>query len=249
MKGASNLKPATSAPGASSSARRAGLRQRRRFGALVGGLSNLIAETRPSAKVRVSSVSTPPISETSANRTPACEVIILAGGLSSRMGRDKARLRLGGRSTLAHIRATARRLGLPVRVVRRDLVPRCGPLGGIYTAFRRSRAEVLLFLSCDEPFVSAELLREILRKFSRPAKALFVRVGRTVGFPCVVRRAALPGIERQLARKDLSLQSLARRLQARRMRLAPVRAAELFNVNTPADWAEARRRWHVRSHG
>lgn len=57
------------------------------------------------------------------------EVFILAGGLSARMGRDKARLRLRGRTLLAWVRAAARATGWPVRVIRRDLVPRCGPLG------------------------------------------------------------------------------------------------------------------------
>src|ERR1044072_1658113 len=43
-----------------------------------------------------------------------CEGCILAGGLSRRMGRDKTRLRLGGRTVLGQIRATARQLRHPV---------------------------------------------------------------------------------------------------------------------------------------
>ena len=87
------------------------------------------------------------------------EVCILAGGLSSRMGRDKARLRLNGRTLLAQVRDAAQTLGCPVRVIRRDLVTRCGPLGGVFTALKTSRAEAVLFLACDMPFVSPELLR------------------------------------------------------------------------------------------
>ena len=66
----------------------------------------------------------------------ACEVCILAGGRSRRMGRDKARLRLGGVSLLARLKGLARALRLPARVIRRDAVPRCGPLGGIFTALK-----------------------------------------------------------------------------------------------------------------
>ena len=88
------------------------------------------------------------------NVSTDCTGVILVGGKSRRMGVDKARLRLGGRTLLARVREHAAQLGFRVRVVRKDLVPPCGPLGGIYTAMKRSRADALLFLSCDMPFVT-----------------------------------------------------------------------------------------------
>src|SRR6266566_1093085 len=90
------------------------------------------------------------------------EICILAGGLSRRMGRDKSRLRLGRRTMLGHIRGEARKLGFPVRVIRRDAVPRCGPLGGVYTALKTTRAHAVVFLACDMPFVSADLIAFLL---------------------------------------------------------------------------------------
>src|SRR5689334_13117942 len=93
-----------------------------------------------------------------------CEICILAGGLSRRMGLDKSRLKLGRRTLLGHIRAEAKRTGLPVRVIRRDCVPRCGPLGGIFTALKSTRAEWVLFLACDMPFVSGELMKWLLAR-------------------------------------------------------------------------------------
>src|SRR5213593_339204 len=94
------------------------------------------------------------------------EICILAGGLSTRMGRDKARVRLGGRTLLGHVRANAMQSGLPVRVLRKDLIARCGPLGGIYSALRTTRRAAVLFLACDMPFVSAALLRSLVQKFN-----------------------------------------------------------------------------------
>jgi len=73
---------------------------------------------------------------------PAMAGIVLAGGLSSRMGQDKALLRWQGRSLLAHMCALLQAAGaqtlrvsgsypaLPGVESVPDLVPRCGPLGG-----------------------------------------------------------------------------------------------------------------------
>src|SRR5678815_5236223 len=86
----------------------------------------------------------------------AIGVCILAGGLSSRMGKDKARLRLSGRSLLGHARRVAAEAGLACRVVVKDAVSRCGPLGGICTCLASSRAEAEIFLACDMPFITSE---------------------------------------------------------------------------------------------
>lgn len=172
----------------------------------------------------------------------AVEVILLAGGLGSRMGRDKARLRLGGRTLLAWVRAAARATGWPVRVIRRDLVPRCGPLGGVWTAFQRSRAERLVFLSCDMPFVTPALVRAV---GERKGRGVFTQTEEGAGFPFALDRACLPLVEQALAEQRFSLQALARRLRARKLTLPRRRQAELLNLNTPEDFARAQAAWRA----
>ena len=169
------------------------------------------------------------------------EVCILAGGLSTRMGRDKARLRLGGRTLLAHVRANAKQLGLPVRVIRRDAVPRCGPLGGVVTALRSARADVVLFLSCDAPFVSAAMMAVTIERLKSGTDAVFTTERDVAGFPFVLRCDFLKQVEARLVAKEFSLQRLAATLRAKRVRVPGTRSWELFNVNTPAEWAEAKR--------
>src|SRR5262245_51990598 len=105
---------------------------------------------------------------------PSLEICLLAGGLSSRMGTDKARLCLGGRPLLQHIRQTARKLNVPVRILSTDIIPRCGPLGGVYTGLIRSRTQAVLFLPCDMPFVSSELLLKVVRALPKRGLAAFV---------------------------------------------------------------------------
>jgi molybdopterin-guanine dinucleotide biosynthesis protein A len=179
---------------------------------------------------------------------PAVEICILAGGLSSRMGRDKTRLRLGGQSLLARIRSVAAETPWPVRVIRRDLVPRCGPLGGVGTALQTTRAEAVLFLACDMPFITAEWIGKLVKLNRARRRAVFTLGGNGPGFPFLLRRAALPQVEEQMAARRFSLQSLAAKCRARMIR-APGGARSLFNVNTPADWRAARGFLSVRSHG
>ncbi len=175
------------------------------------------------------------------------EICILAGGLSSRMGRDKSRLRLGERTLLAHIRATAKEIGLPYRIIRRDLVVPCGPMGGIYTALLTARADATLFLSCDMPFVSAGLLEMLVHKAEHNETALFVEANGRVGFPLILfRRTALPVVERQLQKMAFSIQPLAQALHSQTIRLASRQARELFNINTPDDLRQARALWRGR---
>ncbi len=190
-----------------------------------GGKSGALKAKRKSGQR--SAVSRPP---------SAVEVVILAGGLSMRMGRDKARLRLGGRTLLAWVRDATRATGWRVRVIQRDLLPRCGPLGGVWTAFRRSRAERLVFLSCDMPFVTAALIRAVAE---RKGRGVFAHSEEGAGFPFALDRACLPLVEQALAEKRFSLQALARRVAATELRLPRRRQEELRNLNTVEDFARA----------
>lgn len=173
----------------------------------------------------------------------SCEVCILAGGLSSRMGRNKAKLRLGGKSLLTHAKVVAAALACPARIIRHDLVPRCGPLGGIYTALKTTTARKIIFLSCDMPFVPSGLLRRMLTALRPNALAVFLLHDGILGFPFLLRVQALPNVEELLREKRLALQRLAAKLQAKIVRSTRREASLLVNVNTPDDWIRARQLW------
>ena len=166
------------------------------------------------------------------------EVVILAGGLSTRMGADKSRVYLQGRSMLSRIRSTASQLNFPIRVIRKDAVPRCGPLGGIMTALLTTRAEAVLFLACDMPLISTSLLTRLLKASRRGACPVFTVQQKRIGFPLVLPRARLPCVDAQIARRTFSVQGLAKALKAKTLRVAST-TKELLNVNTPAEKIEA----------
>jgi molybdopterin-guanine dinucleotide biosynthesis protein A len=170
-------------------------------------------------------------------------ISILAGGQSRRMGRDKARLRFGRRTLLGHVRVAAAATGWPVRIIRRDAVPRCGPLGGIFTALSTSRGEAELFLACDMPFVSTALLLELAKRLGPGCDAVFAATDSGPGFPLLLRATALPAVERQIRARRFSVQALASVLGAKLFRPSKTRAIELVNINTPEEWEEARPRY------
>jgi molybdopterin-guanine dinucleotide biosynthesis protein A len=96
---------------------------------------------------------------------------ILAGGQSSRMGRDKAMLAPGGTPLLLRTAALLATLAVPpiiigpperysalgYRVVSDD-TPSIGPLGGIATALRHSNQSWNLIVGCDMPFLTSQWL-------------------------------------------------------------------------------------------
>lgn len=164
------------------------------------------------------------------------------------MGSDKSRLRLGRRTLLGHVRAAVATLGFPIRVIRRDLVPRCGPLGGIHTALQQSRAEKVLILACDMPDVTQGWLQSLLLALPTGELALFSSADGRAGFPMLLRREACETIVRQqIERQQFSLQQLCESLQSRVMPATGGLADGLVNLNTPGELEQARRRRRVRS--
>ncbi len=105
------------------------------------------------------------------------ELVILAGGESSRMGTDKGLLELKGKPMIEHLIdtfserfssisiATSNKqyiqFGLPVLT---DDYEAIGPLGGIHSALKKSKGKQVLFLSVDAPFVTVEIIEELLSK-------------------------------------------------------------------------------------
>ena len=173
------------------------------------------------------------------------DAVILAGGKSKRMGRDKSRIRLGRRTLLGHARAAVADADLKPRVVATDLQPGLGPLGGIATALRSAKHSRVLFLGCDMPFMTGELIKEFLSAATDGIGPIFTRHKKGVGFPFVLRRSDLVLVGKQMDCGALSLQRLAKRLKAREWQPPASQVSELFNINTPADLAEAKRRLKV----
>jgi molybdenum cofactor guanylyltransferase len=111
---------------------------------------------------------------------------VLAGGKSSRMGRDKALMELAGKPLLAHAVKKLQRVCMDVRVlggnpefaayapIVPDLHPECGPLGGMEAALKHSIFDWNLLMPVDMPFLPSAFLdywvRQTLAREKRGAR-------------------------------------------------------------------------------
>jgi len=112
-------------------------------------------------------------------------IFVLAGGKSTRMGKDKAFVEFEGRTLLARSLDLARSVSASVRIVGsrekfapfapvvEDVFRDCGPLGGIQAGLRASPTDINLILAVDMPFLSRALL-EFLIEQARGTPAIVV---------------------------------------------------------------------------
>lgn len=184
-------------------------------------------------------------------------VAVLAGGAGQRLGAPKAAVALAGRPLISYPLEAASGARLEAVVVAKPdtPLPQLGvavwaepaqprhPLRGLVTALERAEGQPVLALGCDLPFVTADLLAWLAR-LAGPAAV--PRVGGRLQ-PLLARYD--PGVLEPLAAALSSEQPLSEAVAALRPR--PVVEAQLrrfgpparltFNVNTPAELAEAER--------
>lgn len=189
------------------------------------------------------------------------EGFILAGGASSRMGVDKAHLRLGGlkfvervaqalstiaeRITVVSSKAGGDAWGL--RVVP-DVFAERGALGGLHSAFVHARTDLIAVVSCDLPFVTGELFGRLVSLSEKEDQAVVPVQEDLRPQPLCALYApheCLKVAESLIQDGELRPRALLQKVRTRRISfeaLTDLDGAGLFfsNVNTPADFEQAR---------
>jgi molybdenum cofactor guanylyltransferase len=170
---------------------------------------------------------------------------ILAGGQASRFsGQDKSALIVGGRSIRERQLAALAAVTDDIAIVtaERDIVPGCGPLGGIYTALNDARGDAVFVTACDVPFLDAGLIRHLLAR-TVDADVVVPRTEEGYHPLCAAyTRACLEAIARRLAERRLKISDLFADVRTHEVNAAEIArfgdpARLLLNVNSPADYA------------
>jgi molybdenum cofactor guanylyltransferase len=209
---------------------------------------------------------------------PTLDVLayVLAGGASSRFGRDKALVRFGTVPLLLEIVQLARTCTSEVAVVAgaqkypdlgakleiiEDQWPGEGPLGGIITALQHTAAtdrsvEWNLILSCDMPFLTAEWLQFLVDQGRQSDKEIQVIIPHSAHGPeplCACYRTSAADALKNIF--DRGVRKVTQALKEVRTEVLDESvwkrfdsAGRLFwNMNTPADFEEAQRLWETKN--
>jgi molybdopterin-guanine dinucleotide biosynthesis protein A len=175
---------------------------------------------------------------------------VLAGGKSSRMGRDKALLPHNGTPLAGHVARQVLSaagevtvIGDPDRYFRLgfavvgDLIEPCGPLGGIFTALTVSGRDWNLVAACDMPRIDPRDLIRLLKLAGQGEGGCVIprdAGGKSHPLCAVYHRSCLPAITRAIRERRLKVTEVLGDL---RPVFAPVSdPASLTNINTPEDW-------------
>lgn len=182
--------------------------------------------------------------------------LVLAGGMSLRMGAPKATLRLGRETLLEHAIAALRpecdqiivaiapgqEVGnLPGCLVVYDEAPGLGPLAGLVAGLAASTDEWHLTLACDLPLVKRPVL-QLLKRLSHDAEAVVPVVqGRLEPLLAAYASTCLGPAREVLATGRRSMAAMLDQVTVRRVEEDELRAADpelvsFTNVNTWEDY-------------
>lgn len=190
-------------------------------------------------------------------------IVILAGGASRRIGRDKALLPVKGIPMIKRVVDVALKISSEVVIVTSDRRASrsissvvgdeviivedeekgWGPMMGIFTGCKRLRAEYVAVVPCDAPFLNQRVLLELFKRAEgRDAAIPLWPNGYLEPLHSVYRRQAVLELAEELIKKgSRSIVQLIKSLKdvvyvsVEELKLVDEKLLTFFNVNTPRD--------------
>ena len=182
-----------------------------------------------------------------------CTAIIMAGGDSKRMGRDKASLTLGGETLLQTVTTTMQQLFPQVVVSVRQLraginlpqvcdeQPDGGPLAGLVASLESIDTPWAFMVACDMPFVVPEVV-ELLAGYRSVQHQAVVPVvhGHPQPLAAFYAASCLAPLRASLTARQKSMRGVLQQLDVRYVDETEMLAADpqlrsFFDLDTPQD--------------
>lgn len=186
------------------------------------------------------------------NKTPELKGLVLAGGRSSRMGKDKGMIEWHGKPQREYLVDLLESAGLDTYISCRpdqvtelngyqlipDRIPDQGPLGAIYSAFETYPDAAWLVVACDMPFVNMSTI-EFLIQHRKPeySGTAFCAPAFEEKTPDPLMAIWEPDIRQLVTQRLKEGQRCARKTLALAgvQLLDPLEPSDMINVNTPQD--------------
>lgn len=185
-----------------------------------------------------------------------CTALILAGGRSSRMGRDKAMLPFGQTtviqtlidtlhplfaSTLLSVRAPRPELNLPQVC---DATEAGGPLGGLICGLAEIRTNWAFVIACDMPMIRPAMIHLLATQRAHQHAVVAIVQGHVQPFAAFYSTRCLPLLRTCFNAGQLGITSALQQLTMTCMDEADLIRADpglnsFFDLDTPEDWERA----------
>ena len=183
------------------------------------------------------------------------------GGKSSRMGQDKAQLLLNGQpfwkriaqelsacgKVYLSVSQTCDEKALEGYPMIRDVVPDCGVMGGLYSAFQTIEEDLLFACACDMPFVNRRFVQWMRNRWEEEGQkgrqwdgiVVCGDDGKTHATAALYHRRLQGKLEEQVRQRRLRMHTFVR--EEANILLLPMEEVTSFsrcfqNINTPEDY-------------
>jgi molybdopterin-guanine dinucleotide biosynthesis protein A len=186
--------------------------------------------------------------------------IILAGGENTRMGLNKALLKINTHTIIEHIIEVIKPLFSEILVVTnypedfeflklrlvRDVTPTRGSLMGIYSGLLHSKTHYNFFFACDMPFVNPDLVKFMIGQSQ--GYDVVIPEGKKGLEPlhAIYSKSCIEPIKEQLGRSNPKIVDFFSQVKVKMIGQSTVAHFDpdqlsFFNVNTRADYLRALR--------
>jgi len=183
--------------------------------------------------------------------------VLLTGGKSRRMGRNKALLKLDGKELIERNLETLNKVcsevvissneddlykGYGYPVITDDIKGK-GPLGGIYSVLKKAKNDHLFFAACDMPFLHEEAIRYIYREMNDFDAVVPYALGRIHPLHACYHKRILPLVEEKVLNDKLRLTDVLGECRTKIIKVE--KCSDIYqkliersvqNVNTPDEW-------------
>lgn len=172
--------------------------------------------------------------------------IILAGGKSTRIGTDKAFLKLNGNTFIEHITKSISPFVSDIIIVSNnaaydklgykrveDLINDSGPLAGLYTGLHYSKTTYNLVLSCDVPLVNDRVLKTLIDSIDGTSEVIQLKsLDRTIPLIAIYKKGCITKCLQLLNKGERRLRAFVNQLNTKTITLKSDLDIYVQNINT-----------------
>lgn len=176
--------------------------------------------------------------------------LILAGGQSRRMGKDKGFVFFKEKPFIQYSIEALKPLVKNILIVSdhkqyeklghqciKDIFAEAGPLSGLYSGLKESNTELNIVLSCDVPLITTKILKTLLMSYNKKDDAIVCKVNdKLMPLVAIYTKNCETACLELLQQKERRMMQLLKKLnQVQFLYLNKADANKVKNINSPID--------------